>query len=191
MIVCAVVAFVTAAAAIYFTRQTDTVAVIWPVDAFILAIILRSPHVSWGPMLLAGLVGVTASDWLMADPFPVAFLLGVCNMAEVATSAFLFSRLVPSPPDLTRPKAFAIFIVVCAGIGPTIGSSAATLVLTQLNGMDAWPVFYSWFASASLGVLTITPLLLMLRTAEISRIVSKPYGKSFLRAMPKCPVEIH
>ena len=24
-----------------------------------------------------------------------------------------------------------------------------------------------------------------------SRIVSKPYGKSFLRAMPKCPVEIH
>jgi ATP-dependent DNA helicase DinG len=24
-----------------------------------------------------------------------------------------------------------------------------------------------------------------------SRILSKPYGRSFLRAMPKCPVEIH
>jgi ATP-dependent DNA helicase DinG len=24
-----------------------------------------------------------------------------------------------------------------------------------------------------------------------SRIVSKPYGRAFLKAMPKCPVEIH
>lgn len=171
---CAAVVFVTACAGIEFTRQAGRVAIIWPADAFMLAILLRSPRQAWVPLLLAGYFGNMLADWLAADPFGVALLLSACNTAGIVVSLALFSRYVETPRDLTRPGTFGKFLLICGLVGPIFGAATAAVILNLLNGLDPWPVLQTWFAADSLGVLMIVPLLLMLRSDEWEQITSKP-----------------
>ncbi len=171
---CAAVVFVTAYAGIEFTRQAGRVAIIWPADAFMLAILLRSPRQAWVPLLLAGYFANMMADWLAADPFGVALLLSACNTVEIVVSLALFSRYVETPPDLTRPGAFGKFLLICGLVGPISSAITAGIILHVLNGLDPWPVIQTWFAADSLGVLMIVPLLLMLRSDEWDQITSKP-----------------
>jgi len=170
----ALVVFVTSYAGIEFTRQAGRVAIIWPADAFMLAILLRSPRHTWVPFLLAGYFGNVCADWLAADPFGVALLLSACNTLEIVVSVVLFARYVSLPPDLTRPSDLGKFVIICGGIGPLASAFMASILLSNLNGIDPLPVFQTWFAADALGVLTIAPLLLMLRTEEWLQIASRP-----------------
>jgi len=167
------IVFVTAYAGIEFTRVSGQVAVIWPADAFMLAILLRSPRHSWGPFLIAGFIGNSLADWLGADPLNVALMLAACNTLNIAVSITLFSRFVEMPADLTRAPTFARFLLICGGIAPAVSAAAGAFVLHVMSGLDPLPVFQTWFASCALGILTIVPLLLMLRTDEWRQIVSK------------------
>ena len=168
-----VAVFLTAYAAIEFTRQTGRVAIIWPPDAIMLAFLLRGQRTQWVPMLIAGFIGNWAADWLAADPMGTAFLLAACNTIELVVSIVLFSRFADMPADLTRPATFFKFLLFCGLLGPAASAIAGSAVMTTMTDADPWPVFYSWFASDSLGVLTIAPLLLMLRSGEWAYITSK------------------
>jgi signal transduction histidine kinase/CheY-like chemotaxis protein/HPt (histidine-containing phosphotransfer) domain-containing protein len=170
----AFVVFATAYAGIEFTRQAGRVAILWPANAFMLAILLRSARETWLPYLVAGFVGNFVADWLAADPFGVALLLSGCNTIEIVVSILLFSRYVDMPPDLTRAPDFGKFLLTCGFAGPAASAAAAAAILSNLNGIDPLPVFQTWFAADSLGVLTIVPLLLMLRSEEWVQITRKP-----------------
>jgi signal transduction histidine kinase/HPt (histidine-containing phosphotransfer) domain-containing protein/ActR/RegA family two-component response regulator len=87
----------------------------------------------------------------------------------------LLARFAQMPPDLTRPETFAKFLLICGGIGPFVSAGFAALVLSSVNNIPALPVFQTWFAACSLGILTIVPLLLMLRTDEWVQITRKPH----------------
>ena len=170
----ALVVFVTAFAGIESTRQAGRVAVIWPADAFMLAILLRSPRQTWIPFLLAGYIGNVMADWIAADPFGVALLLSACNSLEIIVSIALFARFVEMPPDLTRASTFGKFLIICGAIGPAVSAAVAAVILSSIHGIDPLPVFQTWFAADALGALTIVPLLLMLRTDEWVQITSRP-----------------
>ena len=169
----ALAVFVTAFASIEYTRQTGRVAVIWPPNAIMLTVMLRSPRQHWIPILLAGYAANVTADWLTADPFGVALLLSACNTIEIVVSILLFARFVEMPPDLTRAGTFAKFMITCGLIGPVCSAAAAAVVLSILNDISPWPVFQTWFAADSLGVLLIVPLLLMLRSGEWRQIAYK------------------
>ncbi len=87
---CAAVVFITAYAGAEFTRQAGRVAIIWPADAFMLAILLRSPRQAWMPLLFAGYCGNMIADWLAADTFGVALLLSACNTVEISCRSYYF-----------------------------------------------------------------------------------------------------
>ena len=133
-----------------------------------------SPAGSGFPYLIAGFVGNLTADWLSADPFHVAFLLSACNTIEIVVSILLFARVTDLPPDLTRSSTFGKFIVICGGIGPAASAAAASVTLSVVNGVAPSGVFQTWFAADALGVLTIVPLLLMLRSDEWAQIARKP-----------------
>ena len=173
LVLSALAVFITACASITYTRQAGAVAVIWPPDAIILAIMLRMPRTNWVPLLAVAFLGNAMADWLTADPLGLAMLLSACNSVEVIVSVLLFSRFVALPPDLTRVGTFAKFLLICGLIGPLAGSFSGAVVLGTISDVPMLPVFKSWFAADCLGVLTITPLLLMLRTEEWTQIKSK------------------
>ena len=173
LMLCTLAVFVTAWASITYTRQVGGVAVIWPSDAIILAFMLRMPRANWVPLLLAGFFSNVMADWIAADTLGVAMLLSACNSIEVVVSILLFSRFVALPPDLTRVGTFARFLLFCGLLGPAASALVGALVLGALKGSAVLPVFKSWFAADSLGVLTVTPLLLMLRTEEWEKIKSR------------------
>ena len=162
LLLAAVSVFLTAVAAIEFTRQTGRVAIIWPPDAIMLALLLRVPRGQWVPLLVAAFIGNWAADWIAADPAGIAFLLSACNTIELVLSITLFSRFAEMPTDLTRPATFFKFLVICGLLGPLSSALAASVTLATVTGADPWPVFYTWFAADSLGVFTILPIAAVL-----------------------------
>jgi signal transduction histidine kinase/FixJ family two-component response regulator len=165
--------FLTAAASMYFARPTESVAVIWPPDALMLALLLRSERKARGPLLLAGCIGIVGAGWMLVDTLPVALMLGLCNSVGILVSLLLFTRAAGETMDLTRARTFVKFLLICGGIGPCVSAAGGALVLGTFNGAPQWIIFYTWFAASSLGVLTITPLLMMMRTSEWSHITAK------------------
>ncbi len=172
----AAVVFICAYAGIEFTRQTGRVAVIWPVDAFMLAVVLRAKRIQWLPLIVAGYIGNVLADWLVADPFGVALLLSACNTLEILIAVTLVTRFIGASLELPLASNLAKFTVICGAIAPIASATAAALTLHFSSGAELLPVFQTWYFADALGVLTIAPLLMMWRTDEWHEII-KPAAR--------------
>ena len=162
----AVVVFVSAYVGILYTRETGRVAIIWPADAFILATVLRAERQRWVPLILAGYIGNVLADWLAADPFALALVLSGCNTLEICVAVALVTRFIGRSLELPLASNLAKFTLICGAVAPMISAAAASLTLHFASGVDMLPVFQSRYFADALGVLTIAPLLMMLRTDE-------------------------
>ena len=168
----AAVVFLTAYVGIIYTRETGRVAIIWPADAFMLAAVLRAPRERWIPLIFAGYVGNVLADWLAADPFWLAVVLSGCNTLEICVAVALVIRFIGPSLELPLASNLAKFTVICGAVAPMVSASAASLTLHLAIGVDMLPVFQTWYFADSLGVLTIAPLLMMLRTDEWREIIN-------------------
>ncbi len=165
LLVCTFAVFIFAVGGIEFARQPNAVAIIWPSDAILLAIILRSRREAWPALIACGYIGNFAAE-LIVDPVLTAALLSACNVIEITITVLLFVRFVKMPPNLTHATTFAKFLLICGLIGPAISAVLAGNALAALNGIQPLPIIQRWFAADFLGAITILPLLLMLKPDE-------------------------
>ncbi|WP_328304345.1 MASE1 domain-containing protein [Streptomyces sp. NBC_00435] len=86
--------------------------------------------------------------------------------------AYAFLRLAGFRPELDRLRD-GLALVFLGGLVPMLISATAgtgTLLLTgNLPGPSFWPVWSAWWAGDTMGVLLLTPLLLVLRRARLPR----------------------
>ena len=166
--------FLLAWASVAFTRETNTVAAIWPADAVALALLLR-----WArtfrekTLLILGVVLLEAcADLLYGSSLPFSFALSACNGLGLAVSAVLLRKLRGS---IGGPTNFAVFLLGGILLGPLAGAIPAAFVVKAFQpDAQVSQVFLRWFLAVALGAGILTPFLLEVRRpAPLARIDRK------------------
>ncbi len=140
-----------------FSRHGGRVAAIWPLNAMLLAVMLRQPRVFWPAILAAGGFANLAVNIFMGDAGVRAVGLTGANLAEVLLCARLLWR-EGGAFDITRTRALLRFGLVAGVAGPTLSALIAACVLApSASFLD---VFATWFAADALGMLIFAPALL-------------------------------
>jgi diguanylate cyclase (GGDEF)-like protein len=150
-------------AGIELWRRLGDVPTIWAANGVLLAILLGVPRRTWPAYLLAGFAGSVAVMFLVGDPVGLAIGLPTANAAETIFFLASLRNNVSTVLDLSKPRVLLRFIGLAAGAAPLLSTSLIKDIL-YFEHINMGPGFFAAnFLSHSLGLMTITPVVLAFR----------------------------
>lgn len=158
------------------TQTASGIAVVWPSSGVFLAGLMllkgRARFALAGLVAIASMVANMAfgTPWAMAAGFTVANLAEGAIAASIALSGNRAWGRFDDPVWVLR---FFVGAVIASGVGATIASLFA--------GPALWPEFFgSWFSTVLLGLLIVTPALVMLYSGRLLLLFDRD---TFVRAL--------
>lgn len=139
--------------------------VMWPANGILLAAFLQLRRNKAIAVLIACFAINLSSNVVRGDPMPFLWLNAVLNLVEVVVAGILARRICGAALDLRRPQRLLRFavgavtpaVLLCTVI--IVSLAAALNVYTP--GLYVF-TFQRYFAMEALGLLTVTPTLLLL-----------------------------
>jgi integral membrane sensor domain MASE1 len=89
-------------ASLVFTREAGRIALVWPANAMVVAILLRTASNRQWRVVAMGFLGILGANLLFGDPIAGAFELAACNGLEIALCTALLQRTSGGQIDLNR-----------------------------------------------------------------------------------------
>lgn len=151
-----------AAVMIRLTSDGGGIAIFWPANALLLAMLLQRPRGQWGPILLAAFVGNAVANLVTRGTMLAALMFGIANLVEVVIAGLALHGMIRKEGLLSYPATVARFLLWAGGIAPGAGA--------LWGGFGAWLLldqpfvqsFATWLLVDSLGLLIFTPFLFQL-----------------------------
>ncbi|TCU20622.1 MASE1 domain-containing protein [Rhizobium sullae] len=137
---------------------------IWPPSGLFIATLVLASRYSWPWWVLGGCLAELFSNFLwFHSPLPAAVLIYIGNALEAAAGAWLVNRTCRRPVRLETLQEVLAFVVLAAGVAPTIGATvgSATLAWFGIQSQTfaaAWPL---WWIGDATGILIVAPLALV------------------------------
>ena len=145
-------------------REIGRVAPVWAANAALLALVLRS-SARQPELLLAGLVAGVLARTAAGDPQGMSLAFGLSDIVEVAALAAGLRAALKEPLDPTQPRHLVVFIALALAAS-ALSASLAAAALWALRGEPVMRSFVIWTLSDTLGLVIVTPCLLILREAR-------------------------
>ncbi len=145
------------------TVTAEGIAILWPPNAVLLSTFLIFPYRQWPLIAVAALVAECFAD-VPAFPLWAAVAFGSINLFETVLAAWLIRRAVGGVFDFDSLKRGAYFLLY----GPLLASALAAFfgagvyVLLGRNDTDYWSLWRLWWFGDALGLLLLTPLIVVL-----------------------------
>ncbi|CAI0827839.1 GGDEF domain-containing protein [Serratia ficaria] len=141
------------------SRPTGFLAVFWPANAVLLAVLARNPKLAnrygWGMAAL----GYLAADLLTGSPFGRAALLNGANLAGVVLGYLLFMRLQPPTRMLQRGSSSMYLFGICL-VSAAVTGLAGAGVSRLLFDRPYFTALALWFSSEFTNYVTLMPFIL-------------------------------
>ncbi|MEU9061854.1 MASE1 domain-containing protein [Streptomyces sp. NPDC048430] len=148
--------------------ESSVVSPLWPPSGIALASLLYLGPRIWPGIALGALLTVIA----MSDGFTFWGLAVTAGSALAPLCSFLALRAVGFRTELDRLRdgVSLVFLGALGGmlLSATVGAGVQ-LLSGGLSAAQFWPVWSAWWAGDAMGVLMVTPLLLVLRKARLPR----------------------
>ncbi len=160
--------FASAYVSILMTRATGHVASIWPVNAILVSAILSRPGRDKAAILGVGLLANMAAGVAVGDAWTRVLILPLLNGLEViiCTELLRFFRQPKGRFDVTRPGALMLFCAVALGPAPVLSNLLGGLVMAAIGDVGFSDLFLTKYPADVLGLLAITPPLLVLKAGD-------------------------
>jgi diguanylate cyclase (GGDEF)-like protein/PAS domain S-box-containing protein len=151
--------FAAALTSLIVARWSNGLAAIWLPNAFLVAYLILQPRERWPAACLAVWASGAAANWLGGAPIALAAMFGLTNALEplIVVSLIAAERRSSNFERVDDLLRFAAAAAVASSAAATI-ASAATSVLSYARFAEVWP---DWFFASFLGLVTVTPLLLI------------------------------
>ena len=146
--------------------QPDGVAVFWPAAGVAAGAIISIGSAARVPVIVGTIAATIAANLLGDRNILSSIVFALCNAGEAVLVAGLIERFFGSSFSLDRlPRVLGLF--AAAIIGPAVSGIGGTLgyVLFHSSTAPAPIIWQHWFASDAIGILTVAPLLIGLRSA--------------------------
>ncbi|OYU00378.1 MAG: hypothetical protein CFE40_03495 [Burkholderiales bacterium PBB1] len=158
----AVLFFAFAVTAIFLSRRTGSIAMLWYANAAIVVLLQGKPERQWPVLLGAAALGNVAANWVFGDPWLLILSFTVGNAFEILIGAMLLRRYCVPADCVSRPGRLSLALLL-AGVVPAF--LAATLGASLLSTRGVGPIdklWLSWFEGSSIGSVALLPLGLLL-----------------------------
>lgn len=172
VVIVAVLYFIAGRLALEILSEREGVAVFWPasgIAAGLAAVLTRPARI---PIAVAVAVATLLANLLERASVPASLVFAACNAGECLLFVWLFGRLDEKGDQLDSLPSFAAFVlatVVAAGVAAL--PAALTIQVLGLSSAPLLPIWYTWFKSDALGILTMAPAIITL-----PRILRTPPG---------------
>jgi PAS domain S-box-containing protein len=164
-VVVGVAFFLAAQLGLALLTQPDGVAVFWPASGVAVGTLIAVGPTARLPVA-AGVVVATVAANLMGDRnLAAALAFALCNVGEALLISWMIARRFGAPLKFDRVRnVLGFFVATAAGAAVSgVGGSMGFILLH--NSASPWlTTWWNWFASASLGIITVAPLI-----SELSR----------------------
>jgi len=147
-------------------EQLSHIAAIWLANAIIVVVLLRAPTADWSRILPTAACGLVAGELWLGNPVSDALVFSSCNVLEILFVCLPF-RHFGWDQQFADPRRLLTFYVLAIGPATLTSSVMATYYLSLTAGMDFWPTFAIWYASAAMGLVAIVPIGMSLRFSEL------------------------
>jgi diguanylate cyclase (GGDEF)-like protein len=152
-------------ASILLTINAGGVAAIWPANAVLLAALLRTRPRQWPGYAVGCVAAACLVNVAVGRGFGVSFGFGLANALEVLIAVYL---LRPARIETLFESGFGVAgFVVCCVVATSISASFSAGVVTLFGSGSYASAWLDWFTADCLGLLIITPLLLVGRQVFI------------------------
>lgn len=149
------------------TLEGAVVTPLWPPTGIALSCILWFGIRIWPGIALGTLLVILAISPFRASAFGI-----VAGNTLAPVCAYLMLRRVGFRTELDRLRDGLALVFLGALAGMLISATVGTGVLVlsgQLAPGSFWPIWSAWWAGDAMGVLVVTPLLLVCRTVGVPR----------------------
>ena len=144
-----------------FTREAGRVASIWPLNALLVASVVRWRAIDWRILLAVGAAANLSVDLFRDDTLFRAMMLTSANVVEVTIVVSLL-RLHRAAFDIAQGVQLLRFFAVAGAVAPAASSVIAALTLLP---QDFSQTFGLWFAADALGLLIFVPAIMALQSS--------------------------
>jgi integral membrane sensor domain MASE1 len=160
-----------ALAGIEFTREAANVAAIWPPNAVLLAVLLRSDIRAWPIYTFCCAAANLAANMLYGDTLLVAAGFSLINMMEVLSGCLLVRYACDLPFRLRKVKQFVSFVVFAGLIAPVIGAFGGAALVSLAFDTPYWAAWKVWWIADAMGILIIAPPLLCWHLGRLRELI--------------------
>jgi diguanylate cyclase (GGDEF)-like protein len=145
--------------AISLTRNTTSVAAIWPANGILLAALLscRSHHKRYAVVAFS-IAANGIACLLNGDPWPVIVVLPLIGVGECVLAHRLLLYACGPSVDLTKAWTVVIFVIVGLA-SPIVPAAVGAFFAMKIFGAAYTDAIITWYLSDSLGLLVITPAI--------------------------------
>ena len=142
------------------TRGHDGIAMLWPASGILFAVLLVVQRQRAGGHIIAAAVASLAANLETGNALFVSIGFTVANVTESAFAAWLLRARSKCRISFTDPRGLICFCMAAA-ISTVLSATIATGIAPVVS-ISFW---FSWFSTDLLGVLVVTPLVLILGRA--------------------------
>jgi diguanylate cyclase (GGDEF)-like protein/PAS domain S-box-containing protein len=144
----------------------------WP-NAILLSCLLLNRRERWPAIFAVGFTGNVLAHIVAHDPIRVSLALSGCDMLEAAISAYPFAWTTQGPIRFSRPRELVRLCLVGALVAPAISAVCGSALYRLLYSAVPPDFGLNWFLSNTLGVLTVTPIILSFFDSEVTVLLER------------------
>ena len=154
---------------VWLTRSEGRIAVVWLPNAVLIAVMFRSRVTAIPAILASGLSANIVANMISGDGFITATAMSVANGIEILVVWLGMSRLGRSRPDMSLTSDLSIYCLLAGLIAPACSAALITGMIGPGSFDGNLALFGSWMAADGLGMILLTPTVLILFDAWCGR----------------------
>jgi diguanylate cyclase len=169
--------FVAAVIAITLTRAPGGIALIWPANGIVAALLIRADRVRWSAAIGSVLAAaVIVNAFIAHRPWSTTFMFFGVNGFEIALTVWVFRSLARFDyPNISINQA-AIMTGVMGIAIPGITAVAGGAVLHSKFAMPFSNAVLQWWGSHTIGTCLVGPPIILWSIKSLRRLVSKTFS---------------
>jgi diguanylate cyclase (GGDEF)-like protein/PAS domain S-box-containing protein len=146
-----------ASLSLYATKGTDNIAAIWPASGYFLGLLLIMPKRAYVAAFIGMLAANLSANLVAGTPLWTSAAFSLANGSEAAIALWILRRPGAGKLSFMAPRSVRNFCV--AALSASIASAVLAVIFAG-GGLD---FFLSWMTTVGLGMLIVTPPMVMLR----------------------------
>jgi diguanylate cyclase (GGDEF)-like protein/PAS domain S-box-containing protein len=165
------------ALAITLTRAQGGIALIWPADGIVAALLIRATHVRWLKVAVSLLTAAVVANVLIAHrPWSTTFLFFGINCIEIGLNVWMFRSLARFEfPNISINQA-AFMTAVFGVANPGLAALAGGAVLHAKFGAPYADAVLQYWGSHAVGACLVAPPIILWSAKSWRRLLSKSFA---------------
>jgi signal transduction histidine kinase len=145
-----------------FSRYSNYIITLWPVDAMMLVAVLRHERNlrNYVSIVAGGAFAIALANVTSGITLTSSAILGVANIIEVSIALVLLSAAHIGASNLTQFKSLLLFIAIAGGIAPIGSDAMAAMAVGSAYGIPWRLIWLHSYPAHALGMVIVAPLLI-------------------------------